>query len=83
MSIQNLGLRTQILESLDWDEEILESAFNRAYDVVQDLIDDGVTPYEMRRIAAKTLSHEYPAKIANDLVEYIVRESVTSQTPEA
>lgn len=83
MSIQNLGLRTQILESLDWDEEILQAAFDRAYDVVQDLIDDGVTPYEMRRLAVKTLSHEYPVKTANDLVEYIVRESVTSQTPEA
>ena len=83
MSIQNLGLRTQILESLDWDEEILQAAFDRAYDVVQDLIDDGVTPYEMRRLAVKTLSNEYPVKTANDLVEYIVRESVTNQTPEA
>ena len=83
MSIQNLGLRTQILESLDWDEEVLEAALIRAYDAVQDLIDDGVTPYEMRRAAVKTLAQEYPAKVAKDLVEYIVRESVTSQTPEA
>ena len=83
MSIQNLGLRTQILESRDWDEEVLEAAHSRADDAGQDLIDDGVTPYEMRSAAVKTLTQEYPAKVAKDLVEYIVRESVTSQTPEA
>jgi len=83
MSIQNLSLRTQILESLDWDEEILETAFNRTYDIVQDLIDDGATPYEMRQSAVKALSYEYSLKVASDLVEYIVRESIVNQVAEA
>jgi hypothetical protein len=81
MSMRNLGLRTQILESLEWNEESLEEAFDRTYDVVQDLIDEGVTPYEARARAVRVLSSEYPVKVAQDLVEYIILESVTPPNP--
>jgi len=78
MLTQTLGLRTQILEALDWDEDLLEKAVDFTYDVLQDLKDDGATPYEAKSRAMKVLMTRYNKNISRDLIEYILLDAVVT-----
>ena len=61
-----LHLHTQLLESLDWDDEAVDSATRRATEIYAELIASDVQPtaYNMK----KKLNDEYSETVTENLI---------------
>lgn len=67
-----LHIRTEILENLEWDEEMTDEAISRAEEVLSSLYLEGVPPHEAPKRAKKVLSIEYDKEVTRLLIEYLV-----------
>jgi hypothetical protein len=71
MSLLPLHIRTELLELMEWDEELTDEAIHRAVDMMSSLYLQGVPPQDAPKRARKMLSEEYEKKVVNLLVEYV------------
>ena len=61
-----LHVHTQILESLDWDEDALDEAMRRTSEIAEELLDENgrVNVYRLKR----ELLQEYSEDVCNNLI---------------
>jgi len=66
-----LHIRTEILELMEWDEEMTDEAIARAMEVVTGLYMQGIAPAEAPKKAEKILGEEYDKRVTKLLIEYV------------
>lgn len=66
-----LHIRTEILELMEWDEEMTDEAIGRAMEVVTSLHLQGIIPADAPRKAGKILAEEYDKRVTKLLIEYV------------
>ena len=79
-----LHVRTELLEELEWDEEMTDEAIARAETVLGEAFVQGIHPSDAPTKVRKVLGEEYSKKVVGLLMDYLT--SVASriqQTGEA
>ncbi len=78
-SFHPLHIRMQLLEEMEWEEEMVDEAFDRAVTIFKELLLGGVDPLEAPKQARKKLSEEYDDKVVGLLIDYLVAEATRIQ----